>query len=140
MRMAYRMTVLTPILLVVFPVDIAAAQEMECDAECQALRDAQDPLADVRAITAIREAEKAYPGKERRTQIIHAQLFNDDQMKAVAQLDATVIGPNCGLAIPDRRLRQRGTPMTASGGACLPSNGDLGAIRTHLFFRSLWNS
>lgn len=42
------------------------------------------------AITAIREAEKAYPGKERRTQIIHLQLFHPDQMEAVKQLDATV--------------------------------------------------
>ncbi len=42
------------------------------------------------AIKAISEAEKAYPGKKRRTQIIHAQLLNEDQMEAIAKLDATV--------------------------------------------------
>ena len=42
------------------------------------------------AIAAIREAEKAYPGKERRTQIIHAQLVHEDQIEALSHLDATV--------------------------------------------------
>ena len=42
------------------------------------------------AIHAIELAEKKYPGKERRTQIIHAQLFHEDQIEKVAGLDATV--------------------------------------------------
>ena len=42
------------------------------------------------AVHAIELAEKQYPGKERRTQIIHAQLFHEDQIEKVAQLDATV--------------------------------------------------
>lgn len=33
-----------------FPITSTIAQEADCDAECQALRDAQDPLADVRAL------------------------------------------------------------------------------------------
>jgi predicted amidohydrolase YtcJ len=42
------------------------------------------------AIIAVREAEKAYPQKERRTQLIHLQQFQPDQMVAVKALDATV--------------------------------------------------
>ncbi|HEB81355.1 MAG TPA: amidohydrolase [Gammaproteobacteria bacterium] len=42
------------------------------------------------AIHAIEGAEKKYPGKDRRTQIIHAQLFHEDQIEKVASLDATV--------------------------------------------------
>ena len=36
--------------LVVFPAPRSVAQGADCDSECQALRDAQDPLADVRAV------------------------------------------------------------------------------------------
>lgn len=42
------------------------------------------------AIHAIELAEKKYPGKDRRTQIIHVQLFHEDQIEKVAKLDATV--------------------------------------------------
>ncbi len=42
------------------------------------------------AIHAIELAEKQYPGTERRTQLIHAQLFHEDQIEKVATLDASV--------------------------------------------------
>ncbi len=42
------------------------------------------------AIHAMELAEKAHPGKARRTQIIHAQLFHQDQIEKVAGLDASV--------------------------------------------------
>ncbi|HGY55791.1 MAG TPA: amidohydrolase [Caldithrix abyssi] len=42
------------------------------------------------AVHAVRTAENKFPGKDRRTQIIHAQLFWPDQMDALKQLGATV--------------------------------------------------
>ena len=42
------------------------------------------------ALHAIRAAEEAYPGNDRRTQIIHAQLFHPDQMDQAKELGATV--------------------------------------------------
>jgi len=50
MRLTGLHTLIAALSFVVLPVEFVAAQEDGCDADCQRLRDAQDPLADVRAI------------------------------------------------------------------------------------------
>lgn len=42
------------------------------------------------AIKAVKVAEKAYPGKDRRTQLIHLQQVQDDQFETMQDLDVTL--------------------------------------------------